>query len=156
MAMRVTVRVRGVTELDRKLKTLGDSLYKFQPAMKQIGTRVGSFYANEVFASQGGALGKRWQALAVSTVKDKIRDGYRSEVNRPLERTGIMRRSFKATTTQNSVTIENTIPYFKYHQSSEPRSKIPYRPMMAINDNVMSIVKEVIEADVRQKLDALA
>lgn len=63
-----------------------------------------------------------------------------------------MQHSFTAVSTTTSVTIGNSKDYFKYHQSSAPRHKIPYRPMMAINDDVKTIVQNIIQADIRQKI----
>ena len=42
--------------------------------------------------------------------------------------------SFKPTTPKDSITLFNDVPYFKYHQSSAPRKKLPRRAMMVLDD----------------------
>lgn len=149
----VEIKITGTEQVIAKLRRLDTGLTDFRGAMGDIGNEVSKYYAGQVFASQGGAIGVRWPTLAVSTMLYK-RKRYPQYATVPLMRTGAMQGSFTSIPTSNSVTIGNTAPYFQYHQSSAPRSKIPYRPMMAINNDVKTIVKKILEADVARKIQA--
>jgi phage gpG-like protein len=151
--LQISVRVTGTEEVITKLRRLGAGLHDFSEAMALTGTELTGFFSGQVFASQGGALGVRWPTLAASTVMEKLKH-YPAYATTPLIRTGEMQHSFRSTPTPTSVTITNDAPYFKYHQSSAPRHKIPYRPMMGINGEVQTIVKKIIQADIARKIAA--
>lgn len=75
------------------------------------------------FNSEGGTLGMPW--------KPRL-EPYGWPI---LQRTGLMRRSFGAAFGTDFVTLFNSAPYFKYHQSSAPRTtRLPRRVMMRIDD----------------------
>jgi phage gpG-like protein len=46
-----------------------------------------------------------------------------------------MQHSFKSIVASDQAVISNSAPYFKYHQSNKPRSRIPRRVMMALGQN---------------------
>lgn len=65
-----------------------------------------------------------------------------------------MKKGFDATFPDvNSVTIGNKMDYFKYHQSSAPRSKLPRRVMMSTGGNVKTIIGDIIQADIEGKIE---
>ncbi len=66
-----------------------------------------------------------------------------------------MQKSFTSKATDKGVDIENTAKYFKYHQSSAPRTKMPYRPMMGVNSAVEGAIKNRIQAGVRRRIDGV-
>ena len=78
------------------------------------------------FNFAGREFGKPWQRLKKATVKQK-------GSSRILERTGEMRRSFKSDLTNNQLLIRNRKSYFRFHQSNQPRTKLPRRIMMRID-----------------------
>lgn len=52
-----------------------------------------------------------------------------------LEKTGHLRGAFRARQTTDAVAFSNEVTYFKYHQSSEPRtSALPRRILMKIDE----------------------
>lgn len=51
-----------------------------------------------------------------------------------LQKTGAMRGSFAAEVSSDTATLTNWAPYFKYHQSNQPRKKLPRRIMMKIDE----------------------
>lgn len=149
--MQVTIEIRGSKETRAKLKKLGLELYNFRNAMKEIGTEVTKYYANDAFNSQGGEFGSPWPQLSPKTIaiKSKL---YPQFVNMPLMASGTMRKSFVATYNSNSVIITNSAPYYKYHQSTLPRKKIPRRQMAGINDPVKRMIKATLKKDIQEKI----
>jgi hypothetical protein len=151
--LKVEIRISGDAALVGRLDALKIGLRDFTAPLTVIGEELKNYYGNDVFATQGGAIGIPWPTLAASTVKQKLRK-YPTYASTPLIRTGKMKSSFRAKVSPVSLEISNDAPYFKYHQSTAPRSKIPYRPMMAINTEVKSIIQRVIQADVDAKVAA--
>lgn len=178
--LQISVRITGTQATIDKLRRLDTSLLNFQAAMSQIGNELKSYYSGQVFASQGAVLGHPWPPLSPVTLlarghsgkglkfesskqadfaglvlSRRLQGGGGSSLNfNILDDTGTMKRSFYAKTTATSVTIGNDAPYFKYHQSSAPRHKIPYRPMLGINDDIRTIVHDIIQSDLSKKLES--
>lgn len=149
--MQITLDVRGNTEVQQKLKRLGESLLIMPAAMREIADKTTKYYENEVFNSQGGILGLNWQRLAPSTTRAKTKN-YRQFSNVPLMASGRMRESFVAASTPTSVTISNTAPYFIYHQSTATRYKLPRRAMMGINEPIRELIRDAVTKEIRNKL----
>jgi len=146
----VSIEIKGDKETIAALGKLGSSLLNFQMAMRSIGKELVSYYGNNVMNSQGGAIGQRWPALKQSTKEAKAKRYYTST---PLVNTGTMKQSFDSMAPDlNSVTIGNKAPYFVYHQSSAPRSKLPRRVMMSTGGNVKGIIGQIIDADIKAKI----
>lgn len=145
--MQFTVRITGDKETIAYLQSVRHELDDMSKPMRKIGSELKDFFSNDVFATQGGAIGERWPALAPSTIKQKSKR-YRAFSVVPLVRTGKMKESFFFKADKTSVTIGNNAPQFIYHQSSAPRTKIPYRPMLAINESVRSIAQDIIQSHV--------
>lgn len=175
--LRATVKIQGDQETIDRLRRLDNGLLNFSSAMTQIGSEAKKYFSGQVFASQGGVLGVKWPTLAAKTVLYKLKR-YPQYASTPLIRTGTMKRSFYAKSTATSVTIGNTAPYFPYHQlgtgigggrsgttfklgslaraysiGSQGRGRhLPARRMLAINDDLMDIVKRVLQADIARKV----
>lgn len=147
--LQVTVKISGSKEVQQKIAKLGKSFYMFKSAMDDIGKEVSNYYENTGFASQGGVFGARWAPLNMQYAKRKF---MRYPGRSPLVASGTMQKSFAHKATETSVTIGNTADYFKYHQSSEPRTKMPRRVTMGINSAVRQMVKDIIDADVHSKI----
>jgi phage gpG-like protein len=150
--LRIDVKITGTKEIQRSLTKLGSHIYKLKPEMQEIGNRAERYYAGEVFATQGGVIGVHWKPVGANTKRFKASHSFGTGTQ-TLVRTGTMKRSFASDATDTGVTIYNTAPYFKYHQSTAPRKKMPYRPMMAINGEIKSIVSEVINVGIRKRID---
>lgn len=151
--LQVSVRITGTQATIDKLRRLDASLLNFSSAMNEIGTDLKGYFSGQVFASQGGALGVKWPTLAASTVLYK-RKHYPQYATTPLIRTGAMQKSFYSKSTSTSVTVGNNVPgdYFKYHQLGT--SRMPRRQMIGISDDVQTIVRNVIQADISKKLES--
>lgn len=150
MALSVHITITGDKEAIGRLGKLGTSLLNFQGAMRSIGKELPSYFSNQVMNSQGGAIGERWPALSPATrlQKSKLYPGAG-----PLVRTGQMKNSFGADyPDSNTAVIGNSAPYFVYHQSKLARRKLPRRAMMSTSGAVKDIIKDIIDADIRNKI----
>lgn len=152
--LNVDVQISGDEQLIAKLIKLDAVISDFSGALKLIGEDLLKYYQDTVFNSMGGVYGTPWMKLAPSTIAQKTKH-YRQYAAVPLVASGQMRDSFQAEATPHALKIENTAPYFVYHQSTAPRSKLPRRQMLGINNQVRSIIRNVIEADIRQKIRTL-
>jgi phage gpG-like protein len=150
--MQVRVVVTGDKQLISKLTALGPKLSEFSAAFAILGKELTDYYAGKGFASQGGIFGESWKQLSPVYASKKGRNFPGRGI---LVASGTMQRNFSFSATPTTLTIGNDTPYFKYHQSTEPRSKMPRRASMGVNSEVKSIVKTVLEADIRNKIRAL-
>lgn len=151
--LNVTIKITGTSQEIAKLKRLTNGLKDLGSAMKEVGSETKKYYAGQAFASQGGVYGDEWQTLSPAYAKYKTKK-YRGSRGL-LVATGDMQRSFTFSSTKNSVTIGNDSPVFAYHQSTQARTKMPRRQMLGVNRDVRGIVKQVIEADIKRKINRL-
>lgn len=117
--------------------------------MEDIGDQAADYYANQGFNSQGGVFGSPWARLKTSTLLRKTK---RYPGRPPLVATGAMRDSFTHVAGSQQVLIGNKVDYFKYHQSTAPRLRLPRRQMMGINVPISRMVKSTIEQEIRKKI----
>lgn len=169
--LHVTVVISGTKEEQAKFKKLGSKLTDFSTAFKSMGDELKNYYGNTMFNSEGGAGGTKWQDLSPVY---KARKGKLYPNKGILTATGTMRKSFRATVTPNSLTIDNTDKKFAWHQNGTGYGggavfgigrggsahigrgrNLPARPMLVTNEDVKGIVKRVIEDDINQKLESV-
>lgn len=150
--LQVQVTIKGDREMIAKLKKLDGGLTDFSDALGDIGNELKSYYSGQVFSSRGGVFGDPWASLN-SAYKRRKTKLYRG--TGILEASGKMRKSFKAKHGKNSLTISNTSKQFVYHQSSEPRTIMPRRQMLGVNNDVRTIVRQEIDSDIKRKLARL-
>jgi hypothetical protein len=155
MSLSIEAKLSGDAKFMSKLKGLGNlDRLDFHQALEKVGKGMTSYYSNEVFASQGGVLGTPWEHLADSTQAYKILH-YTQYAAVPLMATGAMKDSFTSKAGPRQLVISNSAPYFVYHQSSAPRSKLPRRQMLGINTPIKTIIKTVILADLEAKIGSM-
>ena len=145
------ITITGTQRLRQKLTRLGSSLYDLRSAMSQIGNEAARYYSNQGFNSQGGVFGSAWSPLARRTV---LRKAVKYPGRPPLVATGKMRDSFTYSASSRQVLVGNKMDYFKYHQSTLPRKRLPRRQMMAINDPVKRMITDIISKEVKSKIAA--
>jgi hypothetical protein len=161
MPLKVHVRITGKEETIQKLKKLGQSFYTFEAAMDDIGEKLTTFYRDTVMSSEGSAIGEPWDQLSSPYV---IRKATGNTRKKPLGKgaypgagilvaSGKMQSSFDYSKTAKSVTIKNTDPKFKYHNSDEERtSNLPRRQVFKVTDAVNDMVNAIIDADIQKKI----
>lgn len=150
--LQVSVKVSGGQETAARLTKLGQNLYLFKSAMESIGKATDEYFSSFPFTSQGGVFNDVWASL---NAKYRLSKAKKYPGAPPLVASGKMKKSFTYSATNTGVTISNTADYFKYHQSTEARHKIPRRPMIEVNNAVLEIIGSIIQADIQKKIKAV-
>lgn len=135
--LNLSFKIEGEQQLARRLNNLGNKVKNFKPEFRKTGDFLKGFFGGEVFTSEGAVLGERWKGGP--------------NYNR-LQRSGRMRRSFKAKSNKLSVMIWNAADYFKYHQSKQPRRKLPRRIMMKLTNQLKNKIVQIIHAGVYKRV----
>lgn len=155
MALKMSIEVTGDKQLVAKLKRLGVDLQDYTEAMKKIGKALAEYYSGPAFLSQGGVFGAKWPRLSPAYQEYKIKH-YRTFANSILVR-GVggdsMQNEFTYTPSKKGVIISNKASYFKYHQSTLARHKLPRRQMMGVNSAIETIIRDLLNADIKAKLE---
>lgn len=125
--MNLKFTIEGETQISRSLQGIENR--NFTKEFEASGKKLVKFYSGEVFNTEGAVIGEKWVG------------GPRYH---KLQITGKMRNSFQHTASPSMLIVENTDPKFGYHQSNKPRTKLPRRVMLKL-DNLRKtwIVKEI-------------
>ena len=140
MALQLEWKIEGTQELSRRLQNIGEGIKDWTPAFREASEELAGIFANEVFDTKGGTIGESWKPLTPRYLSQKLKQGYPAD---PLVRTGKMKNSFKTQFKADFGEVWNSMFYFKYHQSKEPRSKIPRRIMMKLGENQKQLVVKI-------------
>ena len=111
--------LEGEQQLSRRLGIVADGVEDFSPALENIADEL-LHSVDENFSQRGGLFGG-WPAR-----KD----------DNPwplLEKTGEMRGSFMSAVKSDYLELGNADPKFKFHQSNQPRTRLPRRVMLKID-----------------------
>lgn len=147
--MQISIIITGSKETRAKLERLGRAILIMPDAMNDIGERLTRYYSTVGFLSQGGVFQQRWKPLSTNYALRKAR---MYPGRPPLVKTGKMMSGFRYESAPTQVRIFNRMPYFAYHQSTDPRTKIPFRPMMGINSAIKRDVGDAIKRHIENKL----
>lgn len=134
----------GISSIQRRLATFGQSIEHMEPAWDYIGKQLLRDFAKN-FAQEGGVFGgySRWPQLASSTVAERARTmGPWFAAHPILVRTGRLEASVEQRGASgnvyevgaNSLTIGTTVPYAVYHNSSAPRKHLPRRAIVGLSN----------------------
>lgn len=147
--LKMDLRIQGDEQVKKMLSGIGLDLSDLRGVMDDVGKGAVRYFSGPVFLSRGQVLGQSWPRLSSAYAKRKAKQ----YAGRPiLVATGRMQRRFIHTPTATSVMITNTDPKFRYHQSTEPRRKIPRRAMIGLSDQLHSDIKATIIAGIAQKI----
>ncbi len=95
----------------------------------------------------GGSGGKSYDLLAESTRKQKAKQGYSLK---PLQRTGLMKQSVDY---EVSGSLYMTgLDIIKYHQSDEPREKLPQRKVFTVESEDLLDIQDFLIRRFEQKI----
>jgi phage gpG-like protein len=131
--------VEGVPELHRVLGLTSRKVSNFKvPLTKASGFILSDVQTN--FETEG-ALSGGWQPLTAGTIAGRIRAGFGASPI--LQRTGALRKSFYSFVDEKKALVSSRSPYFAYHQSRMPRTKIPRRAMLILTENTKQNIVEV-------------
>ncbi|MEA2056478.1 MAG: phage virion morphogenesis protein [Patescibacteria group bacterium] len=122
--------IEGVPELSRLLKMKGKNLDNYKTPLKESADLILSDVSKQ-FRTEGNLSGG-WEPLALSTLIGKARQGYGDKPI--LERTGKLKKSFYKKVSKKRAYVSSSSPYFGFHQSRAPRTKIPRRPMLLLTE----------------------
>lgn len=147
--MQIAITITGSKQLKSKMSRIGNGMHDLSGAFTQIGEDLSHYYQTQGFLSQGGVYGQDWAMLSRSYA---IRKSKRYPGRPPLVASGKMLSGFRYDASATGVVIGNRMPYFKYHQSTLPRKKIPRRATMGVNDPVKKMIHDAIVADITNKI----
>jgi phage gpG-like protein len=140
MSLQISWEIEGSKELSRVLEGITLGLKDFKRPLQNAADNLVRTFSTDVFNTQGGAINEKWKPLSPVTIAQKARKGQPSDI---LVATGDMKKSFGSTVGTHQAVVANAAPYFKYHQSKNPRKKLPRRVMMKLaEDQKTMIVKE--------------
>lgn len=130
MGLYLTFEIDG-QKISRELSVVADGVKSYKQPLNAIGSDLMKTF--DMNFNSRGALYGGWKARKGS---------YPWPL---LEKTGHMRHAFAKHTTDDYVSLTNDASYFKYHQSSRPRSSgLPRRVMMTLRrQDATMIVKEM-------------
>lgn len=148
---RVQMTVEGEVIVDRVLQGIEDRARDISPAWPAV-IRVFQQIQTQVFASEGGSTGAPWPQLAPSTQAQRRRLGFGPQ-HPILQRTGTLMRALTigegayistTPTTLRYLLSQETVPYFKYHQSLRPRKRLPRRaPVLLTADERTALMHPI-------------
>lgn len=135
--MRLQISIGGQMELSRVLLNISQAVQDWTPAFEQSAEDLVEILSYDVFETEGGAIDEEWTPLSLAYAKRKEKLYPDKGI---LDATGTMRESFLSQSDATSLKIWNAAEYFKYHQSSAPRSVMPRRVMMKLTENLREVV----------------
>lgn len=148
---RINVSVEGEVIVDRLLQGIEDRARDLTPVWPYV-VRVFREIVAKAFASEGASTGAPWAPLAESTQADRRRHGF-PPAHPILRRTGALMRALTigdgayvstSPTTMRYLISEQDVPYFKYHQSRRPRTRLPRRaPVLLTADERTALMHPI-------------
>jgi len=140
MAVDLRWEIEGERQLVRRLRGIGRDIGNMKPEFKKSADFLRGFFEGEVFDTEGAALGEKW-------------------VGGPnyhrLQRTGRMRRSFRAKAGRKSGMVWNAADYFKYHQSRMSRYRLPRRVMMKLTEQLRNRIVKFFHEGLYRRVNKL-
>jgi phage gpG-like protein len=152
----IHIEAFGETVVQRDLLRFGHNVVNLKPAMERIGVIMrgavrqqflsegthgsgGSTFAAAASGATFGSGGVAWEPLAASTVQYKALHGLDPRI---LRATTDLYKSLTVKSdaqhieraSEDSLRFGSLVPYAVYHQSSKPRTKIPFRPPVGLSE----------------------
>ncbi len=147
--MELSFAIDGDLQISRVLEALAANIQDWTPAFEQSTAGLIEIFSTEVFDSQGQIIDESWSPLSRAYALQKQKKFGDQPI---LVATGNMKNSFGATIDPTSLTIFNGASYFKYHQSSLPREKIPRRVMMKLTDDMKANVVRAFQQQIMDQM----
>lgn len=147
--MQLQFIVDGDLQLSRVLESYAANIQDWTPAFEQSAAGMVEVFSTQVFDTQGQAIDEQWSPLSRAYALQKARKyGDSPILVRGGEGSENMKNSFGVTIDPTSMTVFNTASYFKYHQSSLPRTKMPRRVMMKLTDDMRANIVRAFQQQI--------
>lgn len=148
----MSIQVKGLDEVIKKLENLRDLKVKTKPLMNTIGNTLQNSIERS-FEKERSPFGTKWKALKSSTIEQKKKAGKSDKI---LRRDGNLADKWLVESSNTKTTVFNHSEGkggFKYgltHQFGSPKMNVPARPFLPIdkNKNLPNDVKEIIKDEV--------
>jgi phage gpG-like protein len=150
MSLELRFSIEGQTQMFRRLEGISMGMKDWTVEFAKVGQSLLKTFRDN-FNSQGSLLGSPWDPLSPRTIAQKAKLGF--PLN-PLVRTTTMREGFLYKPSNSEVIVWNPTPYFAYHQSIKPRSKLPRRVMMKLDEKRKQTIVKIFQTAVQQLLKA--
>lgn len=138
--MQLTWSIEGQQQLVRNIKKIGNEIKDWEPAFNQAAVNLKKIFTDDVFRTEGSVIDEKWNPLKPRYLAQKLKDGYPADT---LVKTGRMQNGFQHLVKSDYAEVWNSTQYFKYHQSSEPRKKLPRRVMMKLGNKQKEMIVKV-------------
>lgn len=133
--------IEGETQLSRRLRIISSSIKDWTPAFEDTADALVKVFSVDAFDTEGQAFDEPWAALKPRYAARKAREGYGDKPI--LVKTGKMQKAFQSLAKTDYAQVWNSTAYFKYHQSNQPRSKLPRRVMMKLAEDQRQMVVKI-------------
>ena len=155
MPVSLRFEIEGDVQLQRMLEVSIPAAMKAE--LKDFHTDAGSLvvqHSQELFQNSGAGIETApvWAKLSPETVKAKLAKGYSSK---PLIATGRLAGATKKQVDASGVTIYNEAmeDYGKYHQSAQPRTRLPRRAFLEIDNRTRSNIVRLLQVRIFNALN---
>jgi len=150
----ITFKILGLDDTKKSLNTISKDLQDAYVPL-DLSSRKYMNYISSNFTDEGETFGKPWPRLSPATVAIKralSKVGKSIGVDKPLLRTGALRKSFGFDLAKNIAEIYNSMDYAMIHQEGgtvEFRGKVrivPKRVLAEVDDKRMNMVATIFES----------
>lgn len=137
------ITFKGDKILNRKLQKLSTNIKNARKPLEQSGKYVIKQSVKN-FQTEGATLQSKWKPLSPFTMAQKSKLGFGAK--KILQRTGKLMRSIKIIQLNKFlVKISSKNPYYKYHQSTAARKKLPRRKMLDITNEISKDIVKIFK-----------
>jgi len=138
--MVIRFSIEGDEQLIRKFRGVEIKGKDWKGTFKKIGNDLTKVFSGPVFETRGREIGEPWKPRKISQPWPL------------LQRTGRMRKGFKFNAKRTSLEVYNITKYFKYHQSKDPRRRLPRRIMMKLDEKRKTNIMKRFHQDLIKKI----
>ena len=140
----VTFKLKNTAQVSKKLNQVAQDISDFSEPFEKAGDKMLKRFGEDVFESEGGAIGDDWRDLSPATLRARQnREGYYSnsptETGQPMVWTGRLKKGFRKDVSKTRLVIDNPVEYFKYHQLPGGTNP-PQRKLMGLTKDVITDV----------------
>lgn len=138
LSLRIEAAQGGDVIVERQLLRFADEQEVPEVALREVGTIMRESIEKQ-FDTEGGYASGGWKPLTAERVATKARLGLEPGILRATDRLmHSLTRKFDPEHIErpsgSSLQFGSTVTYGIYHQSSEPRTKMPFRPPIAVTE----------------------